>query len=183
MPERVADEAVALEESEHVVLGRLEERKKLGHPRPSHEVDLARQRERLVALPRMHRDGETGRQRPRRRRPDHRKRAAAGELRLELRRHRRERKLHPHRGRPLLLVLDLRLRERRFAMHTPVDGLEPLVDEPPADEAAEIARDFTTTSLRTLLRTWPRWMLPFAYGGPSCRIQSGRSAATWRRRL
>src|SRR5947208_4427493 len=89
----------------------------------------------------MHRDGEIGRQRPRRRRPDHRKRAAADELRLELRRHRRERKLHPHRGRPLLLVLDLRLRERRFAVRTPVDGLEPLVDEPPADEAAKLARD------------------------------------------
>src|SRR3989441_2913906 len=46
-----------------------------------------------------------------------------------------------HRGRPLLLVLALGLRERRFAVHTPVDGLEPLVNEPPADEAAELARD------------------------------------------
>src|SRR5439155_1490601 len=53
MPERVADETLALKESERVVRGRLEERKKLVHPRPSNDVDLSRQRERLVALRRV----------------------------------------------------------------------------------------------------------------------------------
>ena len=40
-----------------------------------------------------------------------------------------------------------------------------------------IERDLTITSLRTLLSMVPRWMLPLAYGGPSCRIHSGRLAA------
>ncbi len=32
-----------------------------------------------------------------------------------------------------------------------------------------IAWNFTTTSLRVLLRKWPEWIEPFAYGGPSWR--------------
>src|SRR6185437_11449097 len=32
-----------------------------------------------------------------------------------------------------------------------------------------ISFERTTISLRILLTAWPRWILPFAYGGPSCR--------------
>ncbi len=35
-------------------------------------------------------------------------------------------------------------------------------------------RDLTTMSFRILLTAWPRWMSPFAYGGPSCRMNFGR---------
>ena len=52
-----------------------------------------------------------------------------------------ERELHVDDGRLLLLVLDLRLGERRLAVHAPVHGLQPLVDEAPADEASELAHD------------------------------------------
>src|SRR4051812_2548588 len=34
-------------------------------------------------------------------------------------------------------------------------------------------RDFTTRSFRILLSAVPRWMLPLAYGGPSCRTNFG----------
>ena len=33
------------------------------------------------------------------------------------------------------------------------------------------AWDLFTKSLRILLKAWPMWMGPFAYGGPSCRMK------------
>src|SRR6185312_11204388 len=33
--------------------------------------------------------------------------------------------------------------------------------------------DFTMKSFRILLNAVPRWMLPFAYGGPSCKTNRG----------
>src|SRR3546814_20267514 len=38
------------------------------------------------------------------------------------------------------------------------------------------------TSLRILLTAWPRWIAPFAYGGPSCSTNGSRPFAFSRRR-
>src|SRR3972149_772663 len=37
-------------------------------------------------------------------------------------------------------------------------------------------RDLTMMSLRILLIAWPRWMSPFAYGGPAGRVDFGAPA-------
>src|SRR3989442_1742407 len=144
MAERMPDELRPLEATEDAVLGIPKHREEIVHACERDNVDLVDLSECLdrdVTLRRVDGDREVGRQRPRRRRPDHGEGTPAGEFRLELRRHRAQRELHPHRGRPLILVFDLRLRQRRLAVHAPVDRLEPLVDEAPADETAELARD------------------------------------------
>src|SRR3989442_683341 len=144
MAERMPDELRPLEATEDAVLGIPKHREEIVHACERDNVDLVDLSECLdrdVTLRRVDGDREVGRQRPRRRRPDHGEGAPAGEFRLELRRHRAQRELHPHRGRPLILVFDLRLRQRRLAVHAPVDRLELLVDEAPADETAELARD------------------------------------------
>ena len=94
--------------------------------------------ERDVLLARVHRDGEVGRQRPRRRGPDDDRRARRGR---EARQGRHQRELHVDRRRLLVLVLDLGLGQRGLAVHAPVHGLETLVDEAPAHEAAELPHD------------------------------------------
>ena len=99
---------------------------------------LAADRERHVLLVGVNGDREVRGQRPRGRGPDDDR-----ELRRpgQARRRRREGELHVDRRGALVLVLDLRLGERRLAVHAPVDGLEPLVDEAAPDEAAELPRD------------------------------------------
>src|SRR6185437_3602611 len=40
--------------------------------------------------------------------------------------------------------------------------------------------DFTMKSFRILLNAVPRWMLPLAYGGPSCKTNMGLPLRAWR---
>ena len=94
--------------------------------------------ERHVLLAGVHRDSQVRRERPGRRGPDDDRRLGR---RREPGERRHQRELHVDRRRLLLLVLDLRLGERRLAVHAPVDGLEALVDQAPSDEAAELADD------------------------------------------
>ncbi len=103
-----------------------------------HDERLVTRVEGHVLLARVHRDGEVGREGPGGRRPDD-DRLARGVGEPGRGRHQRE--LHVDRRGLLLLVLHLRLGERRLAVHAPVDGLQPLVDETPADEASELAHD------------------------------------------
>jgi hypothetical protein len=91
----------------------------------------------------MERDRKVGGNRPRCCRPDQDRHGPAGELRHS--RHElsvrvvRERKLDVDRRRRVVGVLDFGFRKRGPAMDAPVDGLLPLVDEPPLHEPPERA--------------------------------------------
>ena len=112
-------------------------RERLGELRGDDER-LAPRLQRDVVLVGMHGDAEVRGKRPRRGRPDDERRARRvghGRQRAE------QRELHVDGRRALILVLHLGLRERRLAVHAPVDRLEALVDEAAGHEPSELARD------------------------------------------